>query len=256
MRGAWSPDQEGHRGPPDENAWLNVIHLRGGDVVDGRLISVGPKGVQFRSLRHGTATIPHDRVEQLELDLLENPTAASLDETTRKRLSTVPRMQADAPPTQILVSPSGDHLRCRLTSLDDTRVAVTMHAASAEIPRDHVAQIFWLHPDPDEAIDSAQSPATESLASPFRVTRWDGERLTLTGLRVEADHVIGHHESFGECRFERADLTEIAVGGTLISQPDPTIEPWRAIPATLPIADQPDGEPEPDADAAKQRSVN
>ncbi len=237
MRGAWSPDQEGRRGPADENAWRNAIYLRGGDLVDGRVVSIGPSGVRFRSSRHGTATISHDRVEQLELSLLENPAAASLDETTRRRLSTIPRMQADSPPTQILVSPSGDYLRCRLTSLDDTRVAVTTHGASAEIPRDHVAQIVWLHANTEEPSPFARSPSAR-----FRVTRWDGERLTLSGLRVEADHVVGRHESFGECRFRITELTEIAVGATAVSRADPAADPWRSIPATLPIADQQDAD--------------
>src|SRR5262249_41424541 len=108
-----------------------------------RITHIDSDGVSFESSATDAKFVPHEKIKAIEL-AKENRTIP-LDKIKRERLLTLPRMQKNNPPTQLIVSTNGDYLRGRLVEMTDKNISVEVHLETRQIPRDNVARIVWFH---------------------------------------------------------------------------------------------------------------
>ncbi len=158
-----------------------AMYLRTGDVIPCRVTSITEEGVQFQSPITDAKFVPHSHVKAIEL--MPNLTARPLDKARRERLLTLPRMQRDNPPTQLVVSTNGDYLRGRLNEMDDRTLKMEVQLDNRQLARNRVAKIIWFHAD---ELDGAAKPAEEPAITGLRVQaqRNDGVRLTFSPERM------------------------------------------------------------------------
>jgi hypothetical protein len=93
--------------------------------------------ITFTTPLSDATEVAHEKVKAVELVHVSEP--PRLNKTKRERLLTLPRMQADSPPTHLIRSKVGDFLRGRLIALDDKSLRIEVHLEEKEIPRDRVA---------------------------------------------------------------------------------------------------------------------
>ena len=127
-----------------------VLHLRCGDTIPGSVTSIDEKGVTFHTAVTDATFVPHSQVQALEL--MPEAKSATIARQKKERLLTVPRMQRDNPPTQLIRSADGDYLRGRLIAMDETQLQVEVHLETKTVPRESVARIIWLHPDGSDEV--------------------------------------------------------------------------------------------------------
>ena len=85
-----------------------MLHLRCGDTIPGLVTRIDERGIEFRSTVSDATFVPHEQIQAIEL----MPEAKSTTIVKQKRAAlTVPRMQRDSPPTQLIRSDDGDYLR-------------------------------------------------------------------------------------------------------------------------------------------------
>ncbi len=263
LRGAWHPkrDGEGPEGKRQESApvlWENAIHLRGGDLISGRLRSIGSSDVHFETDRYGVASFPQQQVAAVELS--DAAAISSLDETSRQRLMTVPRARGDQPPTHLVIAPVGDYLRGRLRQMDEQQLQFELATGEVQIPRERVCQIIWLNPpaggqnESDASHDS--TPHNESAGSAdaeyetagkedepggpkVQVVYADGERVSLDSIRVDGAAIRGTHAQLGDCEIPLGDIAELVLEpGVASGGSAPGFDEWTLRAADLPWADR------------------
>src|SRR5262249_26039573 len=135
----------------------------------------------FSQAPGGAAFVAHEKIKALELAPERRTTP--LEKLKRERLLTLPRMQKNNPPTQLIVSTNGDYLRGRLTEMTQTNVTAEVHRESKQLPRGNVARIIWLHPDELDESAKAEDPPADA-GTLVQALRSDGIRMTFTPLRV------------------------------------------------------------------------
>ncbi|MFO0917233.1 MAG: hypothetical protein U0872_02840 [Planctomycetaceae bacterium] len=79
------------------------LHLRHGDVIPCEVKSIDERGVTIETPLSAATFVGHDQIKAVEL--IKSKGTPKLARLKRERLLTLPRMQKDLPPTQLL-SPS------------------------------------------------------------------------------------------------------------------------------------------------------
>lgn len=194
-----------------------ALHLRTGDVIPCEVTSIDEAGVRFTTPLSSQTFVPHDKVKAVELAGLE-PGFLRLTKSKRERLLTLPRMQRDSPPTQLLRSTNGDYLRGRVASMDAGTLQVESRLESKSIPRDRVARIIWLHADeldPPKAGPEGGAGADAGGAVRAQAVRADGIRLTFRPEAVEGATISGRSDVLGPCQVALAEVDQLLIGGAI-----------------------------------------
>ncbi len=228
------------------------LHLRTGDTVVCDAQSIDEHGVTFTSEMTETTFMPHAEILALELaDLVQG---AELNGPKRERLLTLPRMQRNDPPTHLIVSTSGDHLRARLLAMDEETLTVEVRLDVRQIPRKHVARIIWLRaedqadddPDPldpasstDDAADSVKGGVIKTPASSpaihMQAVRSNGKRLTFDVTEYRDQILSGDSQLLGPCHVSVDDVDRLHFGADVeAAAAELAIQQWRLVNAVEP----------------------
>lgn len=206
-----------------------TLHLRSGDTIPCDVISIDEEGLHFTTPLSDATFVSNDRIKGVELD--GKPGSPTLDETKRKRLLTLPRLQKGSPPTHLIYSVNGDFLRGHLVGMTETVLTVEVRLSNRDIPRDRVSQIIWLHPEeldsedqsnetpkaqpkPSELVDKTNqnnSPA-EINGTRIQTLVRHKDRLTFFASKVEDSQLSGNSDILGECHAEIADVDQLLFG--------------------------------------------
>ncbi|MDB5349869.1 MAG: thiol-disulfide isomerase-like thioredoxin [Planctomycetota bacterium] len=200
--------------PQQAMAGRRALHLRTGDIVPCEVTKIDETGVSFKSASSDKTFVPHDKIKAVEL-APEPPDPIRLNKAKRERLLTLPRMQKDSPPTQMVRSRNGDYLRGRVSEMDDKTLKVEVRLESKEIPRDRISRIIWLHPD---ELDKTKKPATNPEKEPamrVQAMRSDGIRLTFAAEHFADGTVSGKSEVLGACRVRLDEVDQLLIGSAI-----------------------------------------
>jgi thiol-disulfide isomerase/thioredoxin len=206
-----------------------TLHLRSGDTIPCEVVSVDEEGLHFTTPISDATFVSNDRIKGVELG--GKTGSPTLEETKRKRLLTLPRLQKGSPPTHLIYSESGDFLRGRLVSMSPDMLTVEVRLTNREIPRSRISQIIWLHADELEAADTSDESTVEQPTSEEVATASDSEnekeqpngtrvqtlvrhkdRLTFFASAVEDSLLSGSSDILGECHSELADVDQLLFG--------------------------------------------
>jgi thiol-disulfide isomerase/thioredoxin len=215
-----------------------ILHLRSGDTIPCTISDISEKGVTFKSAVGDATFLPHSRIKVLEL--MPEATPVAIDRLKKERLLTLPRMQRDNPPTQLIRAANGDYLRGRLLSMDDKQLQIEVRLEKRTILRQDVARIIWLHPDeldPDAAPVVEETRGTRVQALPA-----DGNRLTFYPEKLAGSILSGRSDLLGQCRVDLASVNQLLIGAAIErSAAQLTFHQWKLSPALEPLP-EPDGE--------------
>ena len=217
----------------------SVLHLRSGDTFQCAVASVSEKGVHLKSALTDATFVPNAEIKVLELQ--PDAAAVTIAAPKKERLLTLPRMQRENPPTQLIRSTQGDYLRGRLVAMNEKELAVEIRLETKTVPRANVARIIWLHAD---EIDDASAPVEE----PPAVTRVqalpaDGNRLTFRAEKVEGSTLSGTSNLLGKCRVDLQTIDQLLVGAAIEQNASQlAFHQWKLKPALDPLAAE-EGEP-------------
>jgi thiol-disulfide isomerase/thioredoxin len=139
-----------------------TLYLRTGDTIPCIVKSIDENGVTIQSSVTEATFVPHEKIKALVL--APEHRGGPLDKVQRQRLLTLPRMQKNNPPTQLIVSTNGDYLRGRLTEMDDKTASLEVHLETKQLPRENIARIIWLHPE--ELADPAKAESSDAKSKP------------------------------------------------------------------------------------------
>ena len=118
-----------------------VLHLQSGDMIPCQVVRIDEEGVAFESEQADAKFVRHNQLKALEL--LPGAGPVAIAKAKRERLLTLPRMQRDSPPTQLIRSTEGDYVRGRLLEMDDKQLKVEVRLEPRNLPRpgrpDHLA---------------------------------------------------------------------------------------------------------------------
>ena len=247
-----------------------TMHLRSGDTIPCEVTKITEEGIHFKTNLSDATFVPHNKVKAVELSVVDGP--PKLNKTKRERLLTLPRMQRDSPPTQLIRSKSGDFLRGRVIDMDDQELRLEVRIETKKIPRDRISQIIWFHPD--ELTDAANatgerggvsppvnSPANDANSTPkdraadatplaksvgptrVQALRSDGIRLTFFPDQFADKALSGKSDVLGNCRTEVEQVDQLLIGVEIEkSAADLAYHRWKLHPAVEPkIAQDVDG---------------
>jgi peroxiredoxin len=215
-----------------------ILHLRTGDTFACSVTAIDEKGIAFKSAIGDSTFVPHAQVKALEL--MPEAEQVTIDRLKKERLLTLPRMQRDNPPTQLIRAVNGDYLRGRLVLMDDKELRVEVRLEIRTVLRSDVARIIWLHPD---ELDPDAKPARETQeATRVQVLPSDGNRLTFLADKLEGSTLSGKSALLGNCRVDLKEIDQLLVGGAIEeSAATLAFHQWKLTPALEPLA-APDGE--------------
>jgi peroxiredoxin len=203
----------------------DTIYLSTGDTFRCQVTSIDQEGVTCRT-SSSEKRIPHDRVKAIDLaadgsgrgrptfEEFSRPAAGEQVRTGQfgrekiMRLLTLPRLKRDDPPTQVLCAANGDYLRGRLVGLVDDVVRFAVDDDSRDYPRDRIAAIVWLHPQP------ADTPPKETAVHSNQVHAVcdDGTRMTFAATEVDERSLVGMSDVLGECALPLDRVNELFLG--------------------------------------------
>ncbi len=245
-----------------------TLFLRTGDTITCDIQKIDERGIHFSSPAVEQGFARHDQVKTAILAGLIQP--KQISEATRERLLMVPRSRRDDPPTHLICSRTGDFLRGRLISLDEESLRLETRLETREIPRDRVAQIFWMHPQPGDEQptgtqdgaaqtqeDVAEAPSDVAVADSLaevsqpadtqtsnvpslrmQALRLDGTRMTFDFLACRDDSmIVGDSDLLGECQIDVLQLDRLLLGSAVDrSADDSPLARWRLHDAPIPKA--------------------
>jgi thiol-disulfide isomerase/thioredoxin len=224
-----------------------LLHLRTGDTLPCRVQFIDERGVNFTSTLSKAGFVAHDRIRALELRLDAIP--VKIEQTRFDRLLTLPRMQRDNPPEQLIRSLQGDYLRGRLVAMNDKELEIEMRLEAKKIPRDQVTRILWLHPDESAKATVAKpaEPAPPDKPAGIRVQAVpaNAHRLTFFAQELTGNTLSGRSELLGECQADISQLEQLLIGAEIEKAATSlAFNQWRlrAAPEPLPESD-PDADP-------------
>lgn len=223
-----------------------LLHLRSGDTIPCRVDFIDERGVTFKSALTEAGFVPHERIKALELRLDARP--VKIEKSRFDRLLTLPRMQRDNPPEQLIRSLEGDYLRGRLLAMNDKELEIEMRLDVRKIARDQVTRILWLHPDESAkaTVAKAAELSERKLPAGIRVQAVprSGNRLTFFAQEYTGRTLAGQSELLGACHVELDQVDQLLIGAK-IEEAAATLafHQWRLRPAAEPLPD-----PEPGAD--------
>jgi thiol-disulfide isomerase/thioredoxin len=211
----FQPGQGGGRQP---RGLPHCLHLRSGDTIPCEVKGIDERGVTIETSLSEASFVSHEKVKAIEL--VKSSSSPKLAKAKRERLLTLPRMQRDSPPTQLICSRNGDVLRGRVLELGETELKVEVRLDERRVKRDRVAQIIWLHADElGDARSDAPKTAAPADATPVgtrvQVQRNDGIRLTFFADRLSGETLSGRGEVLGDCRFELAQVDQLLIGAAI-----------------------------------------
>ena len=232
----------GNSGAPGQPADPNErrsLYLRTGDIIPSAVTKIDEDGVWFKTPLSDNTFVAHDKMKAVELAHAGQSTV-KLNKTKRDRLLTLPRMQRDSPPTQLIRSVNGDYLRGRIVGMDDKALQVEVRLETKDVPRDRIARIIWLHADELDA-KKAVPPPPRPGSTRVHAQRTDGIRLTFFAEGF-ADHVLtGKSDVLGACRLGLGDVDQILFGDAIEkSAAELTYQQWKLTNASEPKAFLPD----------------
>jgi thiol-disulfide isomerase/thioredoxin len=227
----------------DQGSGEQLLWLRAGDRIPGKLISIDERGVTFETPLVEATFLPHDSIKAWDLSAGSQPRA--LDEIKRNRLLTLPRMQRPNPPTHLIESTKGDFLRGRVVSMDEDTLTVEVRLEQKRIPRKSVARIIWFEKPPtakdDEDAAAARRPPEDASETPrgaalrVQVVRSDGVRLTFEPKEFAADVLRGTSELLGACQAPVANVDQLLLGGAIAeAASELAYAQWRLLAAADP----------------------
>lgn len=232
-----------------------LLQLRSGDTLNCRVERIDDLGVWIQSAQSTAKYVPHAKIKVLELR--QDIASAKIDKTKTERLLTLPRMQRDNPPQQLIRSLDGDYLRGRLVAMDEKELQVEVRLDARTIDRSQVARIIWLHVDDmQEATPEAANrnkepaPATAPGVRVQSITKED-RRLTFFAQGVEGQSLIGTSEVLGECRTALDQINVLLIGREIEqSASSLAFHQWKLHPAIEPLP-----EPESGSDASSSEGT-
>jgi thiol-disulfide isomerase/thioredoxin len=191
-----------------------ALHLRTGDVIPSEVTRIDEAGVTIKSSVSEKTFVPHDKIMAVEL-ASDTAVSVRLTKAKRDRLLTLPRMQRDSPPTQLIRSRTGDYLRGRVLSMDEKTLQVEVRLETKEVPRDRVSRIIWLHADDREPSKEPAGPVKEERETRVQAVCGDGIRLTFSAERLVDAMLVGTGDVLGACRVRLADVDQLLIGGAI-----------------------------------------
>jgi thiol-disulfide isomerase/thioredoxin len=216
----------------------SILHLRSGDTFACTLTLIDEKGVAFKSTVSDSTFVPHSEIKVLEL--MPEAAPVNIDKLKKERLLTLPRMQRDNPPTQLIRAANGDYLRGRLVSMDEKELHVEVRLEMQTVPRPNVTRIIWLHPDEFDPV--AKPPGETPQATRVQALPADGHRLTFLAHKLEGTILTGKSELLGNCRVDLNQTDQLLVGAAIEESASTlAFHQWRLTPALEPLP-APDGE--------------
>jgi thiol-disulfide isomerase/thioredoxin len=238
--------------PRDVSHASAILHLRSGDTIPCKVSRADEKGVHFKSEVSEATFIAHTQLKVLEL--MPQVASTAIAKAKKERLLTLPRMQRDNPPTQLIRSSNGDYLRGRLTKMDDKELEVEIRLETKALARASVARIIWLHPD---EINPAAAPAT-ATDQDLRVQalRGDGNRLTFTVEGLTGSILSGRSELLGECRIDLTQVDQLLIGSAIEQSASTlTFHQWKLKQAIDPLAPPEEGAADGDSEGLESPLV-
>jgi thiol-disulfide isomerase/thioredoxin len=234
-----------------------ILHLRSGDTLTGRVERIDDLGVWIKSTQTTAKYIPHAKIKVVELR--KDIPSTKIDKTKTERLLTLPRMQRDNPPQQLIRSLDGDYLRGRLLSMDEQELQVEVQLETQTIERGQVARIIWLHQD--EMPDGEQGGAVTNSTAPnpdvanpadsdanklpagirVQVVSRDDRRLTFFAQGLDGATLVGASEVLGDCRGALDQANTVLIGRAIEqSASSLAFHQWKLHPALEPLP-EPEG---------------
>jgi thiol-disulfide isomerase/thioredoxin len=199
---------------PAQPAKRLALHLRTGDVIPSEVTRIDEAGVTFKSSFSEKTFVSHDQVMAVEL-APDTAVSVRLTKAKRERLLTLPRMQKDSPPTQLIRSRTGDYLRGRVVSMDEKTLQVEVHLETKEVPRDRVSRIIWLQADERGPSRGLAGPVEGERGTRVQAVCSDGIRLTFSAERLVDATLLGTGEVLGTCRVRLAEVDQLLIGGDI-----------------------------------------
>jgi peroxiredoxin len=190
-----------------------ALHLRTGDIISAEVSKIDENGVTFRTPISEGTFVAHDKLKAVELSN-DAPAIIRLNKSKRERLLTLPRMQKDSPPTQLIRSKTGDYLRGRVTKMDDKTLQVEVRLETKYVPRDRIARIIWLHADEVEGAKPPKAPVGDGSIR-VQAVKSDGYRLTFAADRLVEKTLFGKSEVLGNCRVALDDVDQLLINGAI-----------------------------------------
>jgi thiol-disulfide isomerase/thioredoxin len=204
-----------------------AIHLRTGDIVPCEVTKIDETGVSFKSTISDSTFVANDKIKAVEL-ASETNDAIRLTRSKRDRLLTVPRMQKDSPPTQMIRSRNGDYLRGRVIMMDAKALQVEVRLETKTVARDRISRIIWLHPEELDPKKADAKPADAKKATRIQTVRSDGIRLTFLADRMADATLSGTSDVLGACRVALKDVDQILIGGAIENAaPQLAYQQWK-----------------------------
>ncbi|TXT37730.1 MAG: thiol-disulfide isomerase-like thioredoxin [Planctomycetota bacterium] len=236
-----------------------TMHLRSGDTIPCEVTKITEEGINFKTSLSDATFVPHDKVKAVELTVVDGP--PKLNKTKRERLLTLPRLQRDSPPTQLIRSKNGDFLRGRVIDMDDQELRLEVRIETKKIPRDRISQIIWFHPDElteatgetqgnvsgerggvsppvsssgdnananNRGADAAPLAEDKTAATRVQALRSDGIRLTFVPDQFVDKTLSGKSDVLGSCRAEVDQVDQFLIGAEIEkSAADLAYHRWR-----------------------------
>jgi len=190
------------------------LHLRTGDIVPCEVTKIDESGVSIRTPLSDSTFVPHDKIKVVEL-APESVSSVKLTRSKRDRLLTLPRMQKDSPPSQLIRSKNGDYLRGRVLKMDDKTIQLEIRLETKEVPRNRVARIIWLHPDEIDGTKKSVNASASSERTAVQAIRNDGTRMTFFADRVDGKTLSGKSDVLGACRISLDEVDQLLIGGAI-----------------------------------------
>jgi thiol-disulfide isomerase/thioredoxin len=237
LKGSASPNRP--QSPSKSKATTPILHLRSGDTIPCVVTHIDEKGISFESALTEGKFVAHEQVKALEL--MPEATPAKIARPKKERLLTLPRMQRDSPPTQLIRSADGDYLRGRLVSMDKDELQVEVRLETRSIPLKNVARIIWLHADEMDPAASAAAPE-HPQGTRVQVIPSDENRLTFIAERFQDSTLSGRSDLLGVCRVDLANVNQLLLGGTIEeTAAGLAFHQWKLKPAAEPLTPSEEG---------------
>ncbi len=203
------------------------IVFRSGDAVNANIESIDSGGVTAQWFGKGKVLVEGTDLQSVTLTKVTKP--LDVDPRDLQRLLVVPRAQQDSPPAHLIVSVTGDLLRCNVLELKSEVLVVEVRSKAIELPRDRIAKIVWIHPQSD-----AQPGDDEFLVHAVLV---DKREVTLRAFAIEDLKLTGQSRAFAEFEVPLSDVKSIHFGRDPVAQASDRIErDWVIESATVPMA--------------------
>ncbi len=191
-----------------------ALHLRTGDVIPCEITAIDEEGVRFISPLAPGTFVPHAKVKAIELAPLD-PVGIKVGKAKRERMLTLPRMQKDSPPTQLIRSTNGDYLRGRILAMDGSKLDVEVHLDPKAIPRDRVARIIWFHADELDPSKAPAPAAEDKKGARVQAVRSDGVRVTFRAEGFAKGVLAGTSDVLGPITVKPEDVDQVLLGSKI-----------------------------------------